>query len=520
MSWVPRDNARNWLSLASSADGTQLVAAVDSGQIYTNNLSSSLSGAQGSVAVLRYVGNGLWAATEESQIAAGAVGTAQLAVNSVQTGNIANGAVTNSQLGTSAVTTVNIADSTVTNAKLATDAVNTTNIVNGAVTNAKLATNAVTTTNIVNGAVTSAKLDPSIAGGLWGLVGGDAYRGTGKVGIGGTPLNLLDVQGTGISPIIIARSTTVGSANQAALIASRGDQANGYAQVQFLTAGANGYAIGLRAADANLHFYDITGGADRMIMTPGGNFGIGAGASASQAQLEVKGASSGNVLIGQWAQDPVYGFISLNNANTSGGYSFLSSPVADHTLYINRPTGGGIVFRENNGPDQMAIATGGNVGIGTDTPTHLLHVNGVARSTQSTWATSSDARVKEDIQSLSGSLEKLKALRPVSFEYTKTYRADHPGLDGTFTGFVAQEVEPIFPDMVSTVPEEVGNETVKDFHLLNVSGLLPHVVAGVQTLEAENEALRKRADELEKRIRQLEAALPKSNRKATTKSSR
>jgi photosystem II stability/assembly factor-like uncharacterized protein len=36
MTWTPRDSNRDWQSVASSADGTKLVAAVTGGQIYTS----------------------------------------------------------------------------------------------------------------------------------------------------------------------------------------------------------------------------------------------------------------------------------------------------------------------------------------------------------------------------------------------------------------------------------------------------------------------------------------------------
>ena len=34
--WTPRESSRNWSSVASSSDGTKLVAVVNGGQIYTS----------------------------------------------------------------------------------------------------------------------------------------------------------------------------------------------------------------------------------------------------------------------------------------------------------------------------------------------------------------------------------------------------------------------------------------------------------------------------------------------------
>ena len=36
VTWAPRDNAQQWYSVASSSDGTKLVAVVKDGQIYTS----------------------------------------------------------------------------------------------------------------------------------------------------------------------------------------------------------------------------------------------------------------------------------------------------------------------------------------------------------------------------------------------------------------------------------------------------------------------------------------------------
>ena len=80
VTWTPRESNRNWRFMASSADGTKLVAGVENGQIYTSM--ASLIGAQGTTATLQYIGNGQWQPLNESQIATGAIGSAQLASNS------------------------------------------------------------------------------------------------------------------------------------------------------------------------------------------------------------------------------------------------------------------------------------------------------------------------------------------------------------------------------------------------------------------------------------------------------
>jgi len=57
---------------------------------------------------------------------------------------------------------------------------------------------------------------------------------------------------------------------------------------------------------------------------------------------------------------------------------------------INRPAGGTISFRENNAAaDQMRIASGGNVGIGTTTPVAKLHVVGNIAATGNITTTAS-----------------------------------------------------------------------------------------------------------------------------------
>ena len=85
------------------------------------------------------------------------------------------------------------------------------------------------------------------------------------------------------------------------------------------------------------------------------------------------------------------------------------------------------------------------------------------------WSVASDARLKRDVAPLRGSLDQLLALRGVSFHY----RDDAPkqlSAPGTQIGFIAQEVEQVFPQWIS---EKEGYKTIgiKGFEALTVEAL-------------------------------------------------
>lgn len=92
---------------------------------------------------------------------------------------------------------------------------------------------------------------------------------------------------------------------------------------------------------------------------------------------------------------------------------------------------------------------GGIVGIGTDTPSYKLDVSGDIRATGDVIA-DSDVRLKSEIQTISNAVETVKSLRGTA--YIKDGKAS--------IGVIAQEIEEVLPQVVSTADDEMGTKSV------------------------------------------------------------
>ncbi|MDD4151270.1 MAG: tail fiber domain-containing protein [Candidatus Gracilibacteria bacterium] len=148
-------------------------------------------------------------------------------------------------------------------------------------------------------------------------------------------------------------------------------------------------------------------------------------------------------------------------------------------LYLNAD-GGNILFFSNSGT--------GNVGIGIASPSYTLQVNGTVAGTS--WTATSDSRYKKDVKTLTGSLEKIDKLRGVEFK-RKSDEYKNKGFDDkTHVGFIAQEVEKVYPEIVNT-----DKEGYKSVEYANITSIL---VEAVKELKKENEELKIRLDKLEK----------------------
>lgn len=106
--------------------------------------------------------------------------------------------------------------------------------------------------------------------------------------------------------------------------------------------------------------------------------------------------------------------------------------------------------------------------------------------------TTSDVRLKCAIATLSGALERVRALRPVSFRWQAD---DSPGV-----GFLAHELQRTIPEAVTGQPDEVNDDGSIRPQGVDHSKLVPWLTAGLQAALAQIDALTARVTTLEEAL--------------------
>ena len=124
------------------------------------------------------------------------------------------------------------------------------------------------------------------------------------------------------------------------------------------------------------------------------------------------------------------------------------------------------------------------------------------------WGNPSDERLKKNIKNLDGALDKLLKLRSVTYEYKDPKQRYY--VAGKQTGFIAQEVEEVFPEWVQPLPFG-PDEDEPDLKGVSVTGFPALSVQALRELRAEKDAqidaLKQANSALETRLARLEALL-------------
>jgi len=142
------------------------------------------------------------------------------------------------------------------------------------------------------------------------------------------------------------------------------------------------------------------------------------------------------------------------------------------------------------------------VGIHRTAPIEELHLVGDFYLTGSILSPS-DMRFKTNITPLSNSLAKVLQLRGVSYSYRTKEFPEQSFAEGRQLGFVAQEVEKVFPELVRTYEEDGGHKAIDYFKLF------PLLVESIKERQQIIETQQAKINTLKVKMQQVEVALNK-----------
>jgi hypothetical protein len=338
---------------------------------------------------------------------------------------------------------------------------------------------------------------------LTGIAGARTERvrinASGNVGIGTTsPNQKLEVNGNTGQP------ATSGTTQNGLLRLRAGTGSNQYGEALDF-----GYHVGV-SGPATYAWIQATNADglntnERLALNPnGGNVGIGT--TSPGQKLTINGASS----------DP-----SLT-ANASAIANFVPGTVGTQLVVGGSSSSPFTIWLQNRHASIDGLSypislnpLGANVGVGTDNPQYTLDVNGSVAG-NSAYVNKSDARLKQNIETITNGLDMVMKLRPVQYKWKK-----HPtlnfDLETTELGFTAQEVQQALAgtDYVNSVVQstDVVIEPAKYEEIIKENGTKEQKLISKEVKQkyfnlAESKLvaiLTKAIQELTKRVEELES---------------
>ncbi|MBK8506203.1 MAG: tail fiber domain-containing protein [Saprospiraceae bacterium] len=137
----------------------------------------------------------------------------------------------------------------------------------------------------------------------------------------------------------------------------------------------------------------------------------------------------------------------------AGATASVASRIENHAgnggslEFWTRPNAGSITQR-------MTVTSGGNIGIGTASPTNLLSVNGTANKTGGgSWAVFSDETMKKDISEYKDGLAEIMKINPITFRYNG--KGGIQDTETEYVGILAQDMQEVAPYTVKNISMEV-----------------------------------------------------------------
>lgn len=235
-------------------------------------------------------------------------------------------------------------------------------------------------------------------------------------------------------------------------------ESTGNVNMLFVDAGLNRIGVGLNLPTETFH---VQGGGRF-----NGGVSIGEAATSGDHLMIAAGSVRPSIQIGNTVSNDVESgrLIFTENARTQitntayCGFDIHHDGAANK-LHINSGC--------TSPTTSMTFERGGNVGIGTLSPTANLSVNGTANKLGGgSWAVFSDARLKTNVSDYQEGLDFLMKVRTVNFSYNdkmaEIWGENKIEKNKIYQGVIAQELQEIAPDMVRSVTLNAASDDTID----------------------------------------------------------
>ncbi len=291
----------------------------------------------------------------------------------------------------------------------------------------------------------------------------------------GTSGGLLDIRDDGSSRMRIDASGNVGIGTTGPGAKLQVNGTNGTTQsiigygTQNLYVGVSGTNVDLKSSGSSSGSFTFsTGNTERLRITNGGNVGIGT--TAPSQELDVSGnivfsqrviANSNQYYIkyGVWNSASNYGM----GMTTGFSYGALNNNYA-MTFCMSNTAGRGFWWGydgQSKSTGWMSLAAGGllkvdkSIAVGNINPSTTQ--GRIDASNDIVAYSTSDIRLKDNIKTIDKALDKVNSIQGVEFDWIE--KEEVHGNSGHDIGVIAQEIEEILPDVVTT--RDSGYKAVK-----------------------------------------------------------
>lgn len=225
------------------------------------------------------------------------------------------------------------------------------------------------------------------------------------------------------------------------------------------------------------------------------------------------------------------GVMGYANGTTATGCNYGVTGWAGNSDYFNVAVGAYAEESTSTNGDNYGVSarassvtsTGTNYGIYSEASNGAVNYAGFFNGNVTITGTliqPSDLKLKRDINPIPLALDKINSLKPVSFYYNSTKSASLQLTENLQYGFVAQDMEQIFPNLVSNQVIDIRStgkgrrveggqkeKTVIDkqeFKGINYNGLIAVLTQGIKEQQELIKQIQEKNDELEARIKTLE----------------